>query len=520
VSYILRSRRPSDEASARLPNFVLRADADCGSCGRMHAPRPLSLGIATLSLLALAVASAAQPPTTEPTPAPSQPSTPPPTSPVPPSGPVQPAPGPAAPAGPTVPTPPTTAQEEPEPPPPETAVEPRSIPEDLLPTRWPTLLGPSIFVGPDLFNPPAQQGWLSIMPTFTLSGEYDDNVGQRSSDRESDFSIGFTPGLMASVQRRGFTLLAGYNVSGSISVQDASLNNFGKHQQFFGNMNYQVAPNLTFTLQDRFIRDENSNAVTTAGQSVGGRNAMRNTLTPRLRWQATPTTGFGLIGSYTLLRYGETDSESRHRDSDTYRLGINADHQFTNRLTGMLDLTAAYFDFEDESPARTYTLRPGFIYDLTPTLGVRLSAGPSLVDRRGDQEVKPAISAALTQAFKFGSVLVGYDRAVTAGAFDIEDVHSFFAALTVPTLVRGLQFSFVPRYSIVNRDLLVETSGQQTERTTALTLNLRAVYQIARNFSLVGSYTFFHQTDDRGTGDIDQNRVFFGVQYAFPINFY
>ena len=54
-----------------------------------------------------------------------------------------------------------------------------------------------------------------------------------------------------------------------------------------------------------------------------------------------------------------------------------------------------------------------------------------------------------------------------------------------------------------------------------MTLNLRAVYNLGRNFSLVGSYTFFHQTEDRaGSGDFDQNRVFFGVQYAFPINFY
>jgi hypothetical protein len=38
---------------------------------------------------------------------------------------------------------------------------------------------------------------------------------------------------------------------------------------------------------------------------------------------------------------------------------------------------------------------------------------------------------------------------------------------------------------------------------------------------MIGAYTFFHQTDDRrGIGDIDQNRVFLGVQYAFPINFY
>jgi len=484
----------------------------------MHGSRFLAFDLAILLILTIISIAGAQPGTpVEPNPPPSAPA---PGSPTPP-GPTQPSPVPSSPATPGIPTPAPTDQEQPQPPlAPETAVEPPPIPEDLLPTRGPTLLGPSIFVGPDLFNMPSQQGWLSIVPTFTLSGEYDDNVGQRSSDRESDFGIGFTPGLTASMQRRGFTLLAGYNVSGHISVKDASLNDFGKHQQFFADLRYQISPTVAFTVRDRFIRDENSNAVTTSSQSVGAEDALRNTLTPRLRWQATPSTGLGFTGTYSLLRFSNAGGQSRGRqDSDTYRLGVEADHKFTGRLTGLLDAGAAYFDFERESPARSYTLRPGITYDLTPTLGVRLSAGPSLVDRRGEQEVRPAVLATLSQAFKFGALLVGYDRAVTAEPLGIADTQSFFAALIVPTLIRGLQFSFTPRYSILDSDVVL-TTGEQNQRTTTLTLNLRAIYNLGRNFSLVGSYTFFHQTDDRGTGDIDQNRVFFGIQYAFPINFY
>jgi len=38
---------------------------------------------------------------------------------------------------------------------------------------------------------------------------------------------------------------------------------------------------------------------------------------------------------------------------------------------------------------------------------------------------------------------------------------------------------------------------------------------------VIGSYTFFHQTFDRSrNADIDQNRVFFGLQYAYPISIY
>jgi hypothetical protein len=392
------------------------------------------------------------------------------------------------------------------------------VPEDLLSTRAPTLFGPSVFVGPDLFNPPAPQGWLSITPTFTLSGEYNDNVFFDSSNKTSDFSIAFTPGVTVSVQRPSYRLLAGYNVGGQLYVRETELNNFGQGQQFFADLSYQVAPGVTFSLTDQFVKDRNTNSVTTTGTSVGRKDAWRNTLTPRLRWQATPSTGLGILGSYTVQRFQDTGDGSRGgSDSDTYRLGFDADHRLTARLTGRLELAASYLDFEDAPPARTYTLRPGFVYDVTQTLRASVSAGPSLIDHKDDREVRPSVSASLVQAFKFGSLRIGYERTVAADTDAITEVQSFYGALIVPTLVRGLQLSFIPRYNILGRDV---AGGNATDSNT-LTLNLRATYQIARNISLIGSYTFFRQSDDSSRArDIDENRVFLGVQYAFPINFY
>jgi hypothetical protein len=321
-----------------------------------------------------------------------------------------------------------------------------------------------------------------------------------------------------SVQRPSYRLLAGYHVGGQLYVGETELNSFGKQQQFFADLAYQIAPGVTFTLTDQFVKDLNSNAVTTTGQSVGRRDASRNTLTPRLRWQATPSTGLGMLGSYTIQRFQDTgDGSQQHGDSDTYRLGFDVDHRLTGRLTGTLHLIGTYLDFENEAPARTYTLAPGAVYDVTQTLRAQVSAGPSLVDRDGDREVRASVVASLVQAFKFGSLRIGYDRAVTADTSGIAEVQSFYGALIVPTLVRGLQLSFIPRYTIIGRDV---GGGDETERNI-LSLNLRATYQIARNISLIGSYTYYRETDDsRARADIDQNRVFLGVQYAFPINFY
>jgi hypothetical protein len=195
---------------------------------------------------------------------------------------------------------------------------------------------------------------------------------------------------------------------------------------------------------------------------------------------------------------------------------VNADHTFTGRLTGFVGVDGAHIDLENERAVRTYTLLPGLSYAITPTLRASLSAGPSLVERGDDFELRPAASASLVHEFKFGTVSFGYVRAVSAGADSIADSNNIFASLLVPTLVRGLRLGVTPRYNFVERDV----TGDDRSDYTVLSVNVRAVYQIARSISLFASYTYYRETDDLRDGNINQNRVFLGVQYAFPINFY
>jgi hypothetical protein len=85
--------------------------------------------------------------------------------------------------------------------------------------------------------------------------------------------------------------------------------------------------------------------------------------------------------------------------------------------------------------------------------------------------------------------------------------------------MKGLVVSLSPRYS------KIETEGDRTRTRTDLntfSVSLNAAYQIARAVSLVGSYTFFRQRSDTSStaaADVDQNRVFLGVQVAYPFGF-
>jgi len=75
-----------------------------------------------------------------------------------------------------------------------------------------------------------------------------------------------------------------------------------------------------------------------------------------------------------------------------------------------------------------------------------------------------------------------------------------------------------PSYTRSDR-LLSQAPGQS--RLWAVSLNLGATYQLARFVSAYGGYAFFvERTGGSSTqANVDQNRVQFGLQFGFPINF-
>ena len=56
--------------------------------------------------------------------------------------------------------------------------------------------------------------------------------------------------MTVSIQRPGYRLVAGYNISGQLYLQEDELSDFGKQQQFFAAAYYQISPSVSFTLND------------------------------------------------------------------------------------------------------------------------------------------------------------------------------------------------------------------------------------------------------------------------------
>jgi hypothetical protein len=475
-----------------------------------------ALAAASLLLLTAASLAFAQ----QPVPPPSQPGAPPP-----PGTPGLPqAPGtPAQPAQPGAPVPPAgqepaPATEAPAPAPFERGSAGGVVPEDLFQAEQPTITRPPTFLGPDLFNPPVPRGWITLTPTFTLSGEYNDNIFERNDDRKSDFIFGFTPGVTLSMQRPEYRLLAGYNNTSQIYTKETDLSGYANKHQFFADGFYLLSPRTRLTLAERFIYDEDTSSVSSDNVSSGRQNSLRNVAALGVQHELTELTT--LRATFTQAHqsfFGNDDDGSR--DSDTFRLLVGADHQFTARLRGIAEFDSAYFTVQGESDAYTQRPRVGFDYRLTQTLSAGLVAGPSFFIRDSDLKVKPTVTAQLTQLFSFGAFRAGYDRSVTAGTFGLTNRHALFATLSVNRLVRNLLLEVTPRYTI--SDFERADGGTDNGKTHVVNLDVRATYQLTQALALIGSYRFFHQQQNgNSANDIDQNRVFFGVQYAFPITFY
>jgi hypothetical protein len=124
---------------------------------------------------------------------------------------------------------------------------------------------------------------------------------------------------------------------------------------------------------------------------------------------------------------------------------------------------------------------------------------------------------------RFGAIGASFDRRVsTAGGLGgTADNTSFGVRVDVTTLLRGLTLSFAPRYS------MLESEDERID-LRSITIPLTATYRLTAWLAAVASYQFYQQRTDsvartRGgdliAEDADQNRVFVGLQFGYPLTF-
>jgi hypothetical protein len=361
----------------------------------------------------------------------------------------------------------------------------------------------------------------TLTPSITITGEYNDNIFIDNHNKASDFIIGFTPGLALSIERPTYRLAAGYNFTAELFTQDPNESHAFDRQNFFLDSLWRVDPFLTLTLTDAFIFSTDTNLISREAVATGRDRALSNALAASAAWQFAPLWLLRGEASWTTERFQRQDLQ----DSDVYRIAVTTERRFSRQLTGDLGYEFGYFDIEREPKSITHTPRVGVSWQPTATIALTLRGGPSFeIKDNGDTRVTPAVAASYRQRLPFGAVGLSYDRAIgTAGGLGgTTDNQLISGFVDVTTLARGLILQFLPRYSIV------ESPDSNRVDIQSFTAALQVTYRLTAWMSLIGGYQFFHQRSGStavsaiGTpiaNDADQNRVFFGVQFGYPIRF-
>jgi hypothetical protein len=367
---------------------------------------------------------------------------------------------------------------------------------------------------------------ITLTPTITVTEEFNDNVLLDNRDRRWDLITGFTPGLVFNWEAPTYRLAAGYSFTAEIFARDPGANHAFDRQAFTLDSFYKVDPTLTLSLSDGFTYDLNTNLIAREAIATGRNRAWGNTLSPGVEWRFSDLWTARATASYTMQRFSRDDLE----DSDVYRVETALLRRITPRLSGSIGYEFDFFDIRGEETSTVHTPRLGFVYQITETISLSVNGGPSyeIRERSGDR-ITPAVRANLTQRTFFGSWGLSFDRSIgTAGGLGgTTDNTTIGGLVQLSTLMKGLVVSFAPNYSIVK-----SPGDRRDERgridETSFTVPLQATYRLTPWLALVGAYQFFEQRSDSTIRDrngeplavdADQNRVWVGVQFGYPIRF-
>ena len=374
------------------------------------------------------------------------------------------------------------------------------------PPDWLLMVGP---FGP-VFNAP-----LNVTPTLSIREEYNDNIFLNNQNRRADLISALTPGVRVLVQQPGYRLFAGYDLTAEAYARNSELSNVGDRQSFYLDASYEWSPRLTLTLNDSFVRTYNTAQTNVLGIATGRAQVTSNTFAPGLTYALTSRDTLRVVGSYSITRVDQADQSEVRSSSSAYGVDSALTHILTPRLTATVGYQVRHFDFEASDASTVHTLRIGGSYQITPLLTALVTGGASIQTTRDSTDVTPAVTASLTQQFPFGAATVAYNRSVSpAGTLgQATDNQSISAALLATSLLPGVNLSVAPRYT---------AAESSTVNVKVFAADLAASYHVNRYVSVFASYALLLQRSSGSVGavagNIDQNRVFVGLQIRYPID--
>jgi hypothetical protein len=120
---------------------------------------------------------------------------------------------------------------------------------------------------------------LTITPSLTLFGEYNDNINLDNDNKQWDILFGFAPQVSLEVASPTYSVLGDYLFTGEIFARDFNRSHaFDRHSLFLDGM-YRVNPRLTLAGSEAFAFTTDTNIIPVDNVATGRTDAWANTLT-------------------------------------------------------------------------------------------------------------------------------------------------------------------------------------------------------------------------------------------------
>lgn len=397
----------------------------------------------------------------------------------------------------------------------------------------------------------AQAGWY-LIPSFSLTESFDDNIFGSSSGREWDFISRFSPGLQVGYRSEPFTLLASGGFDAEVFARNPVLDDAtsGKHGGLtlrylptrpltlgldVGYTETRSLPTLTTALAAPVTGPAASTTTTTAtppptttptgpreavtptgptptppppapvlvnALEFGRHRATVLTVSPSAAYQFTPLTSgtFGYTYSHGTLEGGAPNT--------AHSVSLALSHQFTPLDTGRLGYRLDVFESPGTPTTTTHAPTVGWTRQLTPTLTFSFDGGPRF---SSDGGVSPEINASLAYLFKVAEIP---GQASLAYARSEGFVIGSGGPVTTETISGGLSFEPLRSLHVSVSPSIAKYSGSTTPDTTVYAVGAGASYQILKWLAARASYSYSFQ--DQSGVHIPHNVFSVALDASYP----
>ena len=447
-------------------------------------------------------------------------------------------------------------------------------------------LPPAAFPGGGAFGPPSleapapirsfrfapilgrEAGPLQVAATLTIEEEFNDNVNQTQTNRQSQLSTIIAPGIAAHIDRWGTTLDLAFALNCSIPNNNAGPeNNTGScnlNNNLSLNAGRDLTPRLHLGISENYTRsndfqDIGNITAPRTGQNVFWTNSASANLSYSFSpWQAglsytynysqndtladdssqsqgvSATLGYSIPGYNVTANYGATRGDGDINTSYwSQSVGVSASHPFTPNITGTM---SGFFNYQTpdvgpridpllERVGRQFVIygaNAGVNITLSPVSFLSVSLGAQVfAPRFGSNSITPSTAITYTRQFSYFSFSANYVNGFQSNFTAIDNTgvsQTRAASVSLATSVlRNLTAGLTGIYAEneFKQTTLVGGRAGQVERTWAANANLN--YAILQWLSLYLGYTFNIRTSDSPGGEWYQNTIRFGLTGTFPL---